>query len=65
MDYLVAGEQVDCKWSMSKGKWMIPKEAVGQLCLVVWGDDQTSTFSVGLVRSSNDRLKTGTNQDGK
>ena len=34
-DYLVAGEQVDCKWSMSKGKWMFPKQAVGELCLII------------------------------
>ncbi len=65
MDYRIAGEQVDCKWSMSIGKWMIPKEAVGQLCLVVWANDQTSVFSAGLVRATNDVLKTGRNQDGK
>jgi hypothetical protein len=65
MDYLVADEQVDCKWSMSMGKWMFPKEAVGQLCLVVWADDKKSEFSVGLVRASEDKLKKGSNQDGK
>ena len=65
MDYRIAGIQVDCKWSMSMGKWMIPKEAVGQLCLVVWANDLTSVFSVGLVRATNDVLKTGKNQDGK
>jgi Restriction endonuclease NaeI len=65
MDYLVVGEQVDCKWSMSMGKWMIPKEAVGELCLVVWADDQKSVFSVGLIRASGEVLKTGANQDGK
>jgi hypothetical protein len=65
MDYLVADEQVDCKWSMSKGKWMFPKEAVGELCLVIWADDQASVFSVGLVRAKVESLSGGANQDGK
>jgi hypothetical protein len=65
MDYLVAGEQVDCKWSMTKGKWMFPKEAVGELCLVIWADDHASVFSVGLVRATIDSLSGGANQDGK
>ena len=30
MDYLVAGEEVDAKWSMRSGGWMIPVEAVGE-----------------------------------
>lgn len=65
MDYLVAGEQVDCKWSMTKGTWMFPKEAIGEICLVIWADDKSSVFSVGLVRATADHMKTGANQDGK
>jgi hypothetical protein len=65
MDYLIAGNEVDCKWSKSKGKWMIPREALGQLCLVVWADDALSVFSVGLVRANEEHLKSGRNQDGK
>ena len=33
MDYSVAGQEVDAKWSKRFGGWMIPREAVGHLCL--------------------------------
>lgn len=56
MDYLVAGEQVDCKWSMKLGGWMIPTEAIDKLCLLVWADDYSSKFSIGLVRTTEDLL---------
>jgi hypothetical protein len=56
MDYLVAGEQVDCKWSMKLGGWMIPTEAIGKLCLLVWADDYTSKFSIGMVRATDELL---------
>lgn len=65
MDYLIVGEQVDCKWSMGFGGWMIPREAVGQLCLVTWADDYRGVFSVGLIRATEDRLRTTRNQDAK
>ncbi|WP_436793848.1 NaeI family type II restriction endonuclease [Actinospongicola halichondriae] len=65
MDYLVAGEEVDAKWSMRSGGWMIPTEAVGELCLCMTADDSRSVFSVGLVRANEDRLRTSKNQDKK
>ena len=65
MDYLVAGEEVDAKWSMRSGGWMIPVEAVGELCLCITADDAKSTFSVGLVRAEAARLRVNENQDKK
>lgn len=65
MDYLVAGEEVDAKWSMKSGGWMIPTEAVGELCLCMTADDVRSTFSVGIVRAEEMWLRSSRNQDKK
>ena len=34
MDFDVDGVDVDCKWSKSWGRWQIPCEAVGHICLL-------------------------------
>ena len=65
MDYLVDGEEVDAKWSMRSRGWMIPTEAVGELCLCITADDDRSTFSVGIVRADEANLRTSTNRDKK
>lgn len=65
MDYLVAGEEVDAKWSMRSGGWMIPTEAVGELCLCLTAADARSTFSVGMVRADVENLRRTANQDRK
>ena len=64
LDNLVAGHEVDTKFSL-KGQWMIPREAVGELCLLVSADDASGTFSAGLICASHDVLNPGSNQDGK
>ncbi|WP_426366749.1 NaeI family type II restriction endonuclease [Streptomyces sp. E-08] len=65
MDYWIAGVEVDCKYSQRFGGWMIPPEAEGHLCLLVWADDAQSRWSVGLVRAARERLTVGSNRDGK
>lgn len=65
MDYLVAGEEVDAKWSIKSRGWMIPREAVGELCLCLTADDAHSTFSVGIVRADEGNLGQSANQDRK
>ncbi len=65
MDYSVDGVDVDAKWSMRFGGWMIPTEAVGELCICLTGDDETGTFSVGVVRAAVERLTGKFNKDGK
>ncbi len=65
MDYLIDGQEVDAKWSMRSRGWMIPTEAVGELCLCMTADDDNSTFSVGIVRADEMHLGTSTNKDQK
>jgi hypothetical protein len=64
LDNLICGSEVDTKFSLS-GSWMIPREAVGEICLLVTGNDNTGSFSVGLLRATSSVLTTGSNQDGK
>ncbi|MVO84726.1 restriction endonuclease [Streptomyces sp. p1417] len=64
MDYSVAGTDVDAKFSLEK-KWMIPREAMGHICLLMAANDSASTFTVGLIKIRDDILTRGGNQDGK
>jgi len=65
LDYSILGHDVDCKYSQSAGRWMIPSEAHGELCLLVTADDELSTWSAGLLRTTEERLGSGRNRDGK
>lgn len=71
MDYLIQDIQVDCKFSQKEYGWMIPPEALDEVCLVVWADDHAGLWSAGLLRASREKLtmsgnvtKKG-NRDGK
>lgn len=64
LDTVIAEQVVDFKWS-ARRSWMIPREAVGELCLLLGGNEDGGTFSVGLVRCSEDNLNRGENQDKK
>ncbi|MFJ2216968.1 NaeI family type II restriction endonuclease [Streptomyces sp. NPDC101062] len=63
MDYQISGVDVDCKYSQQFGGWMIPPEAMGHLCLLVWADDYKSRWSAGLLRIRADWLNGGSNRD--
>lgn len=65
MDYRIEGVDVDCKYSQKFGSWMIPPEAEGHLCLLVWADDYQSLWSAGLLRIRQRWLNGGTNRDMK
>ncbi|MFC7967626.1 NaeI family type II restriction endonuclease [Streptomyces cinereoruber] len=66
MDYSIAGIDVDCKYSQDLGKWMIPPEAMGHLCLGVWASDRAGIWSAGLFRVTEELLtKKEGNRDGK
>ncbi|MFD8303173.1 NaeI family type II restriction endonuclease [Streptomyces sp. NPDC059690] len=65
MDYRILGIDVDCKFSQDFGGWMIPPEAMGYLCLLVWADDFKSCWSAGLFRVREEWLNTGSNRDKK
>jgi Restriction endonuclease NaeI len=65
LDYSIAGHEVDCKYSQTRGQWMIPNEAHDELCLVVTADDRASVWSAGVVRATSERLGLGRNRDSK
>lgn len=66
LNYRIAGIDVDCKYSQTHGNWMIPPEAHGHLCLVVWAEDtKAPVWSMGLVRIAVGSLNVGANRDAK
>ena len=65
MDYSICGVEVDCKYSQRLHGWMIPQEANGHLCMLVWADDEKAVWSMGIVRVSAELLSDGENQDSK
>jgi hypothetical protein len=64
LDNLICGHEVDTKFSLS-GNWMIPREAIGELCLLVEANDAQGKFSIGLLRALPEVLRVGNNQDSK
>lgn len=65
LDYRIGGIDVDCKYSQRLGGWMVPPEAFGKLCLLVWASDQESRWCAGLVRADEALLNTRGNRDSK
>src|SRR5580692_3253179 len=63
LDTLVDGIEVDIKNTIGDN-WMIPHEAVGELCLLTLINEPDQTYSLGLVRAY-DELLNKPNQDGK
>jgi len=64
LDTRIEGHEVDIKCTVLRD-WMIPREAVDQLCLLVRIDDKKSKFWIGLIRASNEVLRSGKNRDRK
>lgn len=64
LDLSIDGEEVDVKFTVGKN-WMIPLEAKGQVCLLVFGNEDERSFGVGLLRMDDDHLSAGVNQDKK
>jgi hypothetical protein len=66
LDLMIGGEEVDVK-STTGGKsgWMIPPEAIGQLCILLRVNEISSQCAVGLVRARPDYLSAGRNRDAK
>ncbi|TQJ31465.1 restriction endonuclease NaeI [Microbacterium sp. SLBN-146] len=65
LDFSIAGHEVDAKYSQTPGGWMLPPEAIDELCMVITASDQASKFSVGVVRASASLLNSGQNRDAK
>lgn len=64
LDTRIEGHEVDIKCTVLRD-WMIPKEAVNQLCLLVRIDDAKSKFWIGLIRASKEVLRKSENRDRK
>lgn len=44
LDFVIAGQKVDCKFSLGGYAWMIPIEARDRLCLLLTADDASSLW---------------------
>lgn len=64
LDFSVDGHEVDCKYSHT-GQWMLPLESFDQLVLVAQADDRASTWSLGLIRVTQENRRTSENRDRK
>ena len=66
LDLLIGGEEVDVKsTTIGKSGWMIPREAIDQLCILLRVNERKSQCAVGLVRARATYLRPGKNQDKK
>lgn len=65
LDFSIAGLEVDCKYSQRVGGWMIPLEAHGEICMVLWASDDESAWRMGVVRAHPALLGGGRNRDSK
>jgi restriction endonuclease NaeI len=65
LDFLIRGHDVDCKYSQSLGGWMLPPECFGHLLIVATASDQKGTWSLGVVRASDENRGKGKNRDAK
>lgn len=64
LDLLVEGNEVDVKNTIGRN-WTIPSEAVDEICILLNEDDNSSSFSVGLIVCRDRVLNQGRNRDGK
>ncbi|MEU4794088.1 NaeI family type II restriction endonuclease [Micromonospora tulbaghiae] len=51
LDFTIAGHDVDAKYSMTVGGWMIPIEAQGKLCMLLHANDAAARWNYGVVRA--------------
>lgn len=66
LDLQIGGQEVDVKSTTGGGHgWMIPPEAIGQLCILLRVNEVASSCAVGLVRARPSYLRPGTNRDAK
>lgn len=66
LDLLIGGREVDVKSTTGGASgWMIPPEAIDQLCVLLRVNEDDSTCAVGLVRARPAYLRGGQNRDAK
>jgi Restriction endonuclease NaeI len=66
LDLMIGGREIDVK-STTGGKsgWMIPLEAIGNLCILLRVNEVQSTCAVGLARARPEYLRSSKNRDQK
>lgn len=55
LDLVIAGEDVDIKFTIANN-WMIPTEAVGDICMLVAADEARARYFLGLIRARKEYL---------
>lgn len=69
LDFSIGGVDVDCKWSMNLYAWEIPMEMYSRgdkIALLIWGNEDSARWALGLLRISEAMLKpAGRQRDGK
>lgn len=66
LDLMIGGQEVDVKSTTGGGSgWMIPPEAIGQLCILLRVNEERSNCAVGIVRARQEYLRGSVNRDGK
>lgn len=64
-DFRIAGVEVDCKYSMKDGGWMLPPEVIGEIALLVNANDASSTWQAGILRVRPETTRMTQNRDSK
>ena len=65
LDLRIGDREVDVKSTTSRYGWMIPPEAVDQLCILLAVNEADALCSVGLVRARPGYLTRSSNRDAK
>ena len=64
LDLKIAGREVDVKFTIASN-WMIPTEAVDEVCLLIAADEENAKFYFGLLKAKLAYLSAGANKDSK
>jgi len=64
LDTRIQGYDVDIKHTMGSN-WMIPTEALGEVCLLVAADEVRARCYLGLIKARPEYLTAGQNKDAK
>lgn len=64
LDLRIADRDVDIKFTIGSN-WMIPSEAVNQICILVAADEARAWCYFGLLKARLEYLTPSTNKDGK
>jgi Restriction endonuclease NaeI len=64
LDTVIDGHDVDIKHTMVSN-WMIPTEALGEICILVAADEEQGLCYLGLIVARPDNLTSGGNRDSK